>query len=176
MRFFAFILSVQFIAGQDFGKNLDSAGSKTCLENFTSPLGRMTIPQASYIIPTTSFPSSQTFEGRNGIGFNASPICSTSSYHWAAFSDGNGTGAFDLLPTSPPLRLPVPKWDNETSTVHAPTTTSSRWRDSTNITRNVSSPTAYNIPYSAGWSLRHLSQNIWQVLLISLFVSFVCAL
>jgi hypothetical protein len=73
----------------------------------------------------------------------------------------SSTGKFTIYPTSLPLRLPLPIWENRTrafynsSNILATTTLSPNSENRASATWNVSSPTAPPEFYSAGWSMRH---------------------
>jgi hypothetical protein len=92
--------------------------------------------------------------------FNVSTSLSTpvvySSFHKVA----NSTGPFLTYPTSTILRLPIPIWENNTSSSCncssklLPSSSSPTLEYNTR-TRTISSPTAPPEFYSAAWSLRH---------------------
>jgi hypothetical protein len=73
----------------------------------------------------------------------------------------SSTGKFTVYPTSLPLRLPLPIWENKTRTscnssnILATTATSPNSESRASATWNVSSPTAPPEFYSAGWGVRH---------------------
>jgi hypothetical protein len=135
---------------------MNNTPSKSCLDETIRAAERATGSLASYILPTAS--SSTTFY-----------ISSTGPYVWSTRTNVNGTNAFQIFPTSPPLRLPVPIWENRTACLHSPPTTPSAMLSSPTW-ENTFSPTASYAPYSAAWSLRHRNDNrmIWQILVLYL--------
>jgi hypothetical protein len=125
--------------------------SKTCVTTSISVPGYQISPRASHIS-----------SGSQGLELTLP-------------GEVNDTSAFHLFPTSPPLRLPLVYDANTSCASHsysnAPSARPSSflWQNGTNMTRNVVSPTASYVPYSAGLSKwnREASTLLWQSLVSS---------
>jgi hypothetical protein len=144
---------------------MESVISKRCSDDSVLSPEQTTGPHTSDTVPT---PSLLHWSLTKSVSHTSPYI----PYLSSAPNSRTRTSAFNIFPTSLPLRLPLPIQGTGTRAFPSCSTTSPTllssigWENGTNATRSPLSPTAPNVPFSSA-SWRHNSiQVTWQVMVL----------